>query len=200
MIHTIVACIGLASCGVSWAIEPTPPLVVAAAATAADSLAGVSALNEAAQAVPSVAASAAPPDNSAVPRRDIFDVLNEHVLHRRVEPGVEGTSSGIAWSILPTVNYNSVYGLAGGLSVSAAGTLGNEPGSRPSALSISANYSTTHQVQIQVRGDGFSPSGKYLVKGDVRYLDTARSTWGIGPLTPEQQEYPMQFRLFRLYG
>jgi len=35
---------------------------------------------------------------------------------------------------------------------------------------------------------------------DFRYLDTKRSTWGLGPLAPDQEEYPMEFKLVRTYA
>ena len=40
----------------------------------------------------------------------------------------------------------------------------------------------------------------YLVKLDARYLDTSRSTWGLGEISEDQQEYPMSFKLARYYG
>jgi outer membrane protein assembly factor BamA len=142
-----------------------------------------------------------PVDSTGVPQRDIFDVLKERLLNHRVEPELAGSSrSGLAWSILPTISYNPVYGFAAGASVSAAGRLGQEPDSRPSALSISASYSTTKQLLLQFRGDIFSPSSNYLVRADSRYMDTARSTWGLGPMHPDQQEFPMSFQFTRVYG
>ena len=130
-----------------------------------------------------------------------MDVLNAWFFHRRIEPELQGSfKSGLAWSILPTLSYNPVYGLAFGAGFSGAGKLGNDPTSRPTAVSIAGNYSTTGQVQLQFKGDVFAFADNYLIRADVRYLDTDRSTWGLGPLTAEQQEFPMSFRLFRLYS
>jgi hypothetical protein len=70
---------------------------------------------------------------------------------------------------------------------------------RYSSLSVSGNVSTTGQVQVQVRGDIFSQGGDYLTKVDARYLDTERSTWGLGPIEPDQEAYPMDFLLYRTY-
>src|SRR5262249_28011420 len=53
---------------------------------------------------------------------------------------------------------------------------------------------------LQVRGDVFSESGNILTKIDTRYLDTNRSTWGLGGINSNQQEFPMSFQLVRLYG
>jgi hypothetical protein len=137
---------------------------------------------------------------TAVPQRDAFDVLNEYVLHRRVEMEVGGTlRTGLSWAILPTMSYNPVYGFAIGAMVSGAGRRGvTSP--RFSQLSISGNISTTGQIQAQVRGDLFDPDGDYLCKGDFRYLDTKRSTWGLGPIADDQVEYPMEFILLRAYA
>jgi hypothetical protein len=143
---------------------------------------------------------AAPSDTSAVPQRDVFDVLNENVLHRRVEPEVAGTfRRGLSWAVLPTFNYNPVYGFAVGAMITGAGQRGTRS-QRFSQLAISANYSTMGQIQAQVRGDVFDRSGDFLLKADIRYLDTERSTWGLGPLTSRQQEYPMDFKLLRTYA
>lgn len=173
--------------------------------------AGVMASTPAAGSIPAAArfdsAASAPgssvsPDSAAaaVPQRDVFDLLREYILHREFEPEVSGTIPiGLSWAILPTLSYNPVYGLAVGAMISGAGWRGAES-TRFSQLSISGNISTTGQIQAQARGDIFSHGGNYLLKLDVRYLDTKRSTWGLGPISSSQIEYPMDFRLARLYG
>ncbi len=141
------------------------------------------------------------PDSMAagVPQRDVFDLLREYIFHKEIEREVGGTThTGLSWAILPTLSYNPVYGLAVGAMVSGAGLRGAES-ARFSQLSISGNVSTTGQIQAQARGDVFTPSGNYLLKMDVRYLDTKRSTWGLGPMESDQEEYPMDFRLARVY-
>jgi hypothetical protein len=146
------------------------------------------------------AAVTTPPDTTRVVQRDIFDVINERIRHRKLEPELQGQMRyGVAWSVLPTLSYNPVYGLALGASLAGAGRLGNDPSSRVSQLSISGNYSTTGQLQLQIKGDIYTPSGTYLLRPDVRYLDTTRSTWGLGPVTADQQEYPMDFKMARFY-
>ena len=63
---------------------------------------------------------------STVPQRDVIDVLNEWVFGRRIEPKLEGsTRTGLAWSILPTLSYNPVYGFAFGASATGAGIRGS---------------------------------------------------------------------------
>ncbi len=131
------------------------------------------------------------------PQRDIFDVINEHLLKRRVEPSVT-FQTGLSWALLPTFSYNPVYGLAIGALATGAGQRSTED-PHYSSLSLSGNYSTTGQIQAQVRGDVFSRSGDYLAKLDARYLDTERSTWGLGPMNSNQQEYSMNFKLLRGY-
>lgn len=135
-----------------------------------------------------------------VPQRDAMDVIAV-LLHKRVEPELGGTTrTGLEWAVLPTFSYNPVYGAAFGALISGAGQRGSSKTARFSQLAISANYSTTGQFQAQVRGDLFSLSGDYLAKIDTRYLDTERSTWGLGSITSNQQEYPMSFNLVRVYG
>ena len=135
------------------------------------------------------------------PQRDVMDILAAWILHRRVEPQLEAvTSTGIAWSLLPTLSYNPTYGFAFGASASGAGIVGNSKNSRPSALFLAGNYSTTGQVQAQFRCDFYTASGNYLLKADFRYLDTERSTWGLGPITGDQEEFPMEFKLIRTYA
>jgi hypothetical protein len=134
-----------------------------------------------------------------VPQRDFFDLLHD-VLKRRVEPQVDIKSkTGLQWALLPTFSYNPIYGAAFGAMISAAGRRGSEEG-RYSSLSISANYSTTGQFQLQTRGDVFSAGENFLFKVDFRYLDTDRPTWGLGPIYSNQQEYPMSFVLSRVYA
>jgi hypothetical protein len=154
-------------------------------------------------ATPDSTVSAAVSDSTTaaeVPQRDAFDFLNEYVLHRRVEPEIGGTlQTGLEWAILPTFSYNPVYGFAIGAMTSGAGRRG-VASSRFSQLSISGNISTTGQIQAQLRGEVFDPSDDYLLKVDFRYLDTKRSTWGLGPLSRDQEEYPMEFTLVRTYA
>ena len=138
------------------------------------------------------------PDSLGVPQRDIMDVI-ARLLNKRVEPEVSGTTIGLQWAILPTISYNPVYGAAFGAMISGAGRRGRAV-DRYSQIAISANYSTEGQVQAQVRGDIFSSSADFLTKVDARYLDTDRSTWGLGRIEPGQREYPMSFELMRLYA
>jgi len=138
-------------------------------------------------------------DTAAVAQRDAFDLLDK-LLGRRVEPELSATSrTGLQWALLPTFSYNPVYGAALGLMATGAGRRGS-PTARYSSLSVSGSISTTGQIQAQVRGDLFSESGNYLTKGDFRYLDTERSTWGLGSLSDDQEEYPMEFVLYRVYA
>lgn len=138
--------------------------------------------------------------DDAVAKRDIFDVLNEYVLGRRIEPQLEGsTARGLQWSFVPTVSYNPVYGTAVGALMSGAGRRGDDD-SPYSSVALSANYSTQEQIQIQLRGDLFSTHETYLMKFDCRYLDTSRSTWGLGGINQQQGEYPMSFVLGRMYA
>jgi hypothetical protein len=144
--------------------------------------------------------SAAADTVAAVPQRDAMDLL-AMLLHKRVEPEVSGTThTGLQWAVLPTFSYNPVYGGAVGAMISGAGQRGSARTARFSQVAISANYSTQGQFQAQVRGDIFSPSENYLTKLDVRYLDTTRSTWGLGAIQPDQEEFPMSFQLVRIYG
>jgi hypothetical protein len=169
-----------------------------ASAFASDSTLAVTESDSAA----SVPGSADTPDSSvaAVPQRDVFDLLREYIFHKELEREVGGTTPiGFSWAILPTLSYNPVYGLAVGAMISGAGRRGAES-MRFSQLSVSGNISTTGQIQVQARGDVFNPSGNYLLRMDVRYLDTERSTWGLGPISPDHEEYPMDFLLARLYG
>jgi len=137
---------------------------------------------------------------SDVTQRDVFDLLDQYVLKKRVEPQLEFTPrTGLQWALLPTFSYNPVYGAAFGALISGAGRRGSAE-ARYSSLAISANWSTQGQVQLQVRGDVFSPDEDYLLKADFRHLDTDRSTWGLGPLDSQQGEYPMSFVLERVYA
>jgi len=137
---------------------------------------------------------------AGVPQRDVFDVLKHDILRRPEKPpGAAKPHTGLRWSILPTLSYNPVYGVAVGAMLSGTGQRGG-PAGRYSALSISGNYSSTGQIQAQVRGDMFTSGGNYLVKADFRYLDTNRKTWGLGPFSTDQEKYPMSFRMSRLYA
>jgi hypothetical protein len=108
-----------------------------------------------------------------VPQRDVFDLL----FKKDVETEIGATTrTGLSWALLPTISYNPVYGVALGVMATGAGQRGFS-GARYSSLSISGNISTTGQIQAQVRGDVFSPTGDHLTRGDFRYLDTRHGDW-----------------------
>jgi hypothetical protein len=148
---------------------------------------------------------AASPDSTAdrtpaVPQRDAMDILGQ-LLGRPVTTELEvETRVGISWALLPTLSYNPVYGWALGASATGVGRTGTGPHSRPAYLSLAGNYSTTEQVQALARGEISTPSGTTMLQADFRYLDTDRSTWGLGPISEDQEEYPMKFRLYRAYA
>lgn len=134
------------------------------------------------------------------PQRDVFDLLDQYVWKKRVEPQLEfNPRTGLQWALLPTFSYNPVYGTAFGVLLSGAGRRGSTR-ARYSSLSVSGNWSTQGQIQLQVRGDVFSGDEDYLLKADFRYLDTDRKTWGLGPIGTQQGEYPMSFLLNRVYA
>lgn len=136
----------------------------------------------------------------SVPQVDVIDLLNWYVLKKREVTSPKATfDAGLKWALLPTFSYNPVYGAAVGILLSGAGRRGSRF-SHYSNLSVSANYSTQGQTQIQLRGDIFSPGGDYLLKADFRHLDTHRSTWGLGPIESQASEYPMSFLLQRFYA
>jgi hypothetical protein len=139
------------------------------------------------------------PDSTAVPQRDAFDVIHK-LLGKNVQPQYNlKPEIGLQWALLPTFSVNPVYGTAIGVMVNAAGVRGSAD-ARYSQFSISANVATSGQIQAQVRGDVFSKNGDYLLKLDWRYLDTQRSTWGLGPVREQQNEFPMEFVLYRTYA
>ena len=143
----------------------------------------------------------APADTgAAVPQRDIFDVVQEVLKGPRLEPEVAMMPvAGLSWTALPSLSYNPLFGFAFGVSANGAGPLGDPGRTRISALSLGGNYSTTGQVQAQVRGDMFLSGNQLLLRIDGRYLDTSRPTWGLGPAEAGQQEYQMDYRMIRAY-
>ncbi len=146
-------------------------------------------------------AASAPADSTAVvPQRDVLDVLRDLLHGERTEPELKiGREAGMSWIILPSISYNPLYGVALGASANGAGPLGDPLKTRISSLYLGGNYSTTGQVQLQTRGDLYLRRNDLLLRVDLRYLDTERPTWGLGPVVADQQEYPMNYTLMRLY-
>jgi hypothetical protein len=86
-----------------------------------------------------------------------------------------------------------------GAAITGAGMRG-AGGVHYSTVSLSGSFSTTGQTQVLLRGDIFTPGENYFLKTDVRYLDTERSTWGLGRVSSSQEEFPMEFKLGRFYA
>jgi hypothetical protein len=143
-----------------------------------------------------------PPDSAAIAEsRDVMDVVHDILHGPRVKTRLEGeTETGFRWVIIPSLSYNPVYEFAIGASATGAGRLGGDPAGRISTLSLSGNYSTTQQVQVQVRGDMFFASDDMLLRLDTRYLDTTRPSFVLGPVQNDLSEYPMKYKLVRGYG
>jgi len=146
-------------------------------------------------------AASAPADSTTiVPPRDVLDVVHDLLHGKRIEPELTlERKAGLSWVILPSISYNPLYGVAFGASANGAGPLGDPTRTRISSLYLGGNYSTTGQVQAQTRGDLFLHDNDLLLRVDLRYLDTERPTWGLGPVVADQQEYPMNYTLMRFY-
>jgi len=144
----------------------------------------------------SIATSAAPPDTVA--QRAIFEVLGHYVLHKPYKTEPSKPRTGLHWSILPTLSYNTVYGVAVGAMVAIAGQRGGKD-SHYSSLKLGGNYASSGQLQAYVRGNLWSKGEKFLFAPDMRWLDTDRKTWGLGPFDSTDQKYPMSFVLSRAF-
>jgi len=144
----------------------------------------------------SIATSTAPPDTVA--QRAIFEVLGHVILHKPYKTEPSKPRTGLHWSILPTLSYNTVYGVAVGAMVAIAGQRGGAT-SRYSSLKLGGNYASSGQLQAYLRGDFWSKSEKFLFVPDVRWLDTDRKTWGLGSFDASDQKYPMSFILSRAF-
>jgi hypothetical protein len=140
---------------------------------------------------------AIPPDTSAVPQKDVGDVI-AGILGRERKFEL-GERIGLNKTILPAIGYNPAYGAYFGVSVALGGWLGTPKTTQLSAGSVSGTYSTSGQISVQFKSDFYTPDNRWVLRGDWRYLDTAQSTWGLGPATSFQSEYPMEFKLYRLY-
>ena len=134
---------------------------------------------------------------AAVPQRAIFEVLGHHILHKPYKPET-ARRTGLHWALLPTLSYNTVYGTAIGAMVAVAGQRAG-PDGHYSSLKLGANYATSGQVQVYLRGDYWSSGENWLFAPDLRWLDTNRKTWGLGSFDPDQQKFPMSYVLGRAY-
>lgn len=144
---------------------------------------------------------AAPTDSTgSAPQRDVFDVLRSITGKKVANPELTGEfRPGLSWTMLPAIGYNPLYGVSGGLSASGAGRLGSTAETRISRLVTGANYSTTGQFQADLRGSLFLEDNRILWLIDARYLDTSRPTYGLGPAVPDQQKYPIDYKMLRTY-
>jgi len=137
--------------------------------------------------------------SEGVPQRDAMDILKGW-FGKSVDSQVSlGPPIGLQWALLPTINFNPVSGFSVGAAISGAGMRGRD-GVHYSTVSLSGSASTTGQIQFLLRGDVFTPGENYLLKADLRYLDTERSTWGLGRASHLQGEFPMEFKLGRIYA
>jgi outer membrane protein assembly factor BamA len=142
-------------------------------------------------------ATAAQPDTLAV-QRDVVDVIRSWTGKDVNRPELE-FRSGLAWSVLPSIGYNPLYGVTFGASASGAGRFVNDPTAHVSRIVTGANLSTTGQIQADFRTNLFLKGDRQLMLVDARYLDTSRPTYGLGPAEPTQEKYPMDYHMLRAY-
>jgi hypothetical protein len=136
---------------------------------------------------------------NAVPLRDIMDVARDLLgIEVKAQPEVQ-PRPGLSFTILPSIGYNPAYGAFIGISAAFGGTLGDPKTTNVSSGSAGASYSTTGQISLQFKSDFFAPGNGMDLKGDWRYLDTSQPTYGLGAVERGQEEYPMDFVLYRFF-
>jgi hypothetical protein len=107
---------------------------------------------------------------------------------------------GLSTTFLPTIGYNPLYGFTIGAGLSSAGRIGDDPATGMSRIAAGGSYAfSTGQILLEGRGSFFLDGNKSLILADVRYLDTTRPTYGLGPAIEGQTEYEMKYKLFRTY-
>ena len=135
-------------------------------------------------------------------QRDIVDVARSIFGRHVPEPQftVEDPVAGLSTTLLPTIGYNPLYGFTVGVGLSSAGRIGDDPETRVSRIAAGGSYAfDTGQILLEGRGAFFLARNTKLVLADVRYLDTTRPTWGLGPAIEGQPEFSMAYKLTRAY-
>ena len=135
-------------------------------------------------------------------QRDIVDVARS-VLGWNVPDAqltLESGAGGLSTTLLPTIGYNPLYGFTVGVGLSSAGRIGDDFETRVSRIAAGGSYAfDTGQILLEGRGSFFLDRNTRLVLADIRYLDTTRPTWGLGPAIEGQSEFSMAYKLSRLY-
>jgi hypothetical protein len=132
--------------------------------------------------------------------RDIGDVLGELLGRKSVPTEAElQPRPGLSVVALPSIGYNPAYGVYVGIGASAGGWLGEPTRTNVSVFTLNVTYSTSQQLNIQLKSDAWVPGNRWNFKGDWRYLDTSQPTYGLGPTTVQVGRYPMEFRLWRFF-
>ena len=130
--------------------------------------------------------------------RDVGDLVRD-VLGRPPSPRVVIVPRpGLSLTVLPSFGYNASAGFTVGATMIVSGWLGDPTTTRISNGSVGTSYSTNKQFTVYFKGDALLPRDGWALKWDWRYLDTSQPTFGLGPTTDEQTEYPMDFVLYRL--
>jgi len=135
-------------------------------------------------------------------QRDIVDVARKVFGMKVPDPQftVESRGGGLSTTLLPTIGYNPLYGFTVGVGLSSAGRIGDDPETRVSRIAAGGSYAfDTGQILLEGRGAFFLDRNTRLVLADIRYLDTTRPTWGLGPAIEGQTEFSMAYKLSRLY-
>ena len=138
-------------------------------------------------------------DTSGVRQRDVSDLFRAITKKPARTELVSKPTPGLSLTLLPSVGYNLSFGGYFGASIALGGWLGDPETTQLSSGSISATYSTSEQISVQFRSDFYLKDNGWVLKGDWRYLDTSQPTFGLGPAVDGRSEYPMDFRLYRLY-
>jgi outer membrane protein assembly factor BamA len=150
---------------------------------------------------PSARAQTVPPDPSAVPVSDIFDVIRR-LRHRPSPTELEGStpdSKKSAVTAAPVTGYNPATGLTAGLGLSSAFYRGDPATTSVSSLLTSLKATTKGQLVLSARLNALSADNRWRLVSDTRASLTNQDTYGLGTESPLDDRLNMKYDYLRLY-
>ncbi len=96
---------------------------------------------------------------------------------KKQEPPTKGT---IYFSPVPVIGANPAFGFIYGVGASVSGFLGEPETTKISNALLGAAHTTKKQTIITLKSTIYGEDNKYMLLGDVRYLNSSQPTWGLG--------------------
>ncbi|MFI5183715.1 MAG: BamA/TamA family outer membrane protein [Vicinamibacteria bacterium] len=139
------------------------------------------------------------PDPTALPVKDIFDVIRELRHKPPTSPPTADQYKKLMITAAPVIGYNPASGFGIGVAGNIAFFRGEPATTRISSLVTSLKVTTKDQVSFNAKINAFTAGNRWNIVSDNRAYWTNQDTYGLGTSTTPDQAVNVKFDYLRFY-